>query len=85
MCYRQYDGLFAGRPRNTFWKAIEKVLEGLVIINPKTTLPHGERCVVLRHVQRHVVDAHGLLVLHVGVVLSVAYRRTVVVLENVQF
>jgi hypothetical protein len=29
MCNRQYDGLFAGRPRNTFWKAMENVLEGL--------------------------------------------------------
>ena len=29
MCNRQYDGLFATKPRNTFWKATEKVLEGL--------------------------------------------------------
>lgn len=30
MCNRQYDGLFATKPSDTFWKANEKVLDGFV-------------------------------------------------------
>ena len=38
MLFLHYDGIFAIKPRDTFWKGMGKVLEGLVKSGPQLSL-----------------------------------------------
>ena len=44
-----------------------------------------ERCVVLRHVNRHIVDVHRLLIRYTRVVLTIRIAMAVLVLSKIKF